>query len=101
MIGRILEIQANNGGQITSARYLFSKTSNETTVQTEGNWFFDVENSRIPLDQITEEIVLKWIVDATTQNGINTIESRLDAQISSVAHPVALPWKTETFTVTL
>lgn len=101
MIGKILEIQANSSGQIVSARYLFSKTNSETTVETEGNWFFDIGDSRIPLDQVTEEMILKWIVDATTQNGVNTIESRLDDQLSSVAQPVALPWKTETFTVTL
>ena len=100
MFCKILDIYGT-GDLITSVRYHCTQSDDYNTVETEGNWFFDIGDSRIPLDQVTEEMILKWIVDATTQNGVNTIESRLDAQLSSVAQPVALPWKTETFTVTL
>jgi hypothetical protein len=103
MNGKILELQANDLGQITSARYLFSLTDGQNTVESEGNWFFDPQESGVPLGNVTEEMVVKWIVDATTKDGVNAIKSRLQAQLSSLSasKSVNLPWKPLTFTVTL
>jgi len=103
MIGKILGIQANDLGQITSARYLFSLSDGVNTVESEGNWFFEPQESGVPLGNVTEEMIVKWIVDATTQYGANTIESRLKDQLSSLSasKSVNLPWKQPTFTITL
>ena len=103
MNGKILELQANDLGQITSARYLFTLTDGQNTVESEGNWFFEPQESGVPLGNVTEEMVVKWIVDATTKDGVNTIKSRLEDQLSSLSGSkyVNLPWKPLTFTVTL
>jgi hypothetical protein len=102
MIGEILEVQADDG-QITSARYLFTETDAQNTVQTEGNWFFEKSEDTTPFDQVTEQMIVGWIVDATTINGVNAIKSQLDAQLSSLkaAKTVNLPWNPPIFTVEL
>lgn len=103
MIGKILELHANDIGQIMSARYLFSLTDGQNTVESEGNWFFEPQESGVPLGNVDEQMVVKWIVDATTQDGVNAIKSRLEAQLLSMSasKSVNLPWKPPTFTVTL
>jgi len=47
--------------------------------------------------------VVNWLIDETTQDGVNAIKSRLQEQLDNVRNPVStsLPWAVPTFKVTL
>ena len=91
---RILGIEAKDG-VVTSAKYYVSNG----TVDTEGNWYFP-EVGQVPYDQITEEMVIVWIKEATMKDGQNIIESRLEEQ-SEQPIKVIPPWLPQTFTPNL
>jgi hypothetical protein len=88
---KILDIEAKDG-VITSAKYYVSNG----TVDTEGNWYFP-EGGQVPFEQITEEMVINWIKEASMKDGKNIIESRLDEQLEQSAKTIA-PWLPQTFT---
>jgi hypothetical protein len=52
----ILYISASNG-LITHAKYKVSLTDQDQTVETEGNWWFQGAEAKVPFDQVTEEMV--------------------------------------------
>jgi len=91
---RILGIEAKDGA-VTSAKYYVTNG----TVDTEGNWYFP-EIGQVPFDQITEEMVIVWIKEATMKDGKNIIESRLEEQ-SEQPTKVIPPWLPQTFTPNL
>jgi hypothetical protein len=91
---RILGIEAKDGA-VTSAKYYVTNG----TVDTEGNWYFP-EVGQVPYNQITEEMVIVWIKEATTKDGQNIIESRLEEQ-SKQSTKVIPPWLPQTFTLNL
>ena len=91
---RILGIEAKDG-VVTSAKYYVTNG----TVDTEGNWYFP-EPGQLPYDQITEEMVIVWIKEATMKDGQNIIESRLEEQ-SEQPTKVIPPWLPQTFTPNL
>jgi hypothetical protein len=91
---RILGIEAKDGA-VTSAKYYVTNG----TVDTEGNWYFP-EVGQVPFDQITEEMVIVWIKEATMKDGKNIIESRLEEQ-SEQPTKVIPPWLPQTFTPNL
>lgn len=99
---QILDIYAN-GDLITSVRYSCSHSDDQNTVETEGNWFFNEPVLNVPLNQVTEEMIVGWIVKETTQDGINTIKSRLEEQLASLSQTrtVYPPWKPKVFTLTV
>lgn len=91
---RILGIEAKDGA-VTSAKYYVTNG----TVDTEGNWYFP-EVGQVPYDQITEEMVIVWIKEATMKDGQNIIELRLEEQ-SEQPTKVIPPWLRQTFTPNL
>ena len=96
---KILGVEAKDG-LITNARYHVTAVSGDVVVETEGNWFFQEPKLEVPFDQVTEEMVCKWVENETTQGGKQLIQTRLDEQIAAVkaqAKTVA-PWMPQTFT---
>ncbi len=98
---KILDIYAE-GDKVTSARYHASETDGENTVETEGHWHFEGAGE-VPFDKITEDLVIAWIEQESTQNGTNPIKCRLEEQLAGLnkskqVHP---PWKPKTFKVTV
>jgi hypothetical protein len=91
---KITEIHAKDN-VILSAKYYVTNGK----VDTEGNWYFTNPGDH-PFDQVTEEMVIAWIKDASMQDGKNIIESRLDEQ-SVESNKVVPPWLPQTFTPTL
>jgi hypothetical protein len=84
---------------IFQAKYLVSLIEDDLRIETEGYWDFDPTQATIPTSQVTEEMVVHWIDQGTTQNGISSIKSRLLEQLESVKkqQEIALPWKPPTF----
>jgi hypothetical protein len=94
---KILDIYADNGS-ITSAKYLCSVSDGDNTVETEGYWSFP-EGGSVPFEQVTEEMIAKWIEDSSVVDGKNVIKSRLVEQLESLSNkPVPAPWMPQTFT---
>lgn len=96
----ILDIQAE-GDLITSVRYHCRCFNDENEVETEGNWYFAEPSLKIPLDEVTEEMIVDWISKEATKDGINLIESRLEEQLAGLSktrtvHP---PWLPKVFTL--
>lgn len=91
------------GGLILWAKYHESLSDDQNTVETEGYYHFQEPKLNVPFDQVTEEMIVGWINDGTTQNGVNAIKSRLQDQLSSLraAKSVNLPWEAPIFTVEL
>jgi hypothetical protein len=88
---KILDIEAKDG-LITSAKYYVSNG----TVDTEGNWYFP-ESGQVPFEQVTEEMVIKWIKESSMKDGKNIIESRIEEQSEQPVRAVP-PWLPQTFT---
>ena len=98
---KILDIYAD-GDKITSVRYHVSLTDGENTVETEGNWYFQGAGD-VPFDQISENLVIQWVIKESTQDGVNPIKCRLEEQLANLSkskqvHP---PWKPKTFKISL
>jgi hypothetical protein len=95
---KILSI-TNDKGLVTHAKYLLSATDGENTVETEGNYFFKGTNIVTPFDQLYEQIIINWINDETTIDGVSSIKSRLDEQLSELKSQKSssLPWLANTF----
>jgi len=95
----ILDISAKNG-LITHAKYKVSLTDQDQTVETEGNWWFQSAEAKVPFDQVTEEMVCSWIEQETMKDGINLIKSRLEEQLNELNNQstVVAPWLPQVFT---
>ena len=97
-IWKILEIYADDG-LITSAKYLCSVVDDDKTVDTEGYWTFQEPQLIVPFEEVTEEMIAKWIEDSAIVDGKNVIKSRLQEQLESLSKkPVPAPWLPQTFT---
>ncbi len=95
---KILEIYADDG-LITSTKYLCSVVDVEKSVDTEGYWTFQEPQLIVPFDQVTEEMIAKWIEDSSVVDGKNVIKSRLVEQLETLSKkPVPAPWLPQTFT---
>lgn len=95
---KILEIYADDG-LITSAKYLCSVTDGDKTVDTEGYWTFQDPMMVTPFEEVTEEMIAKWIEDSAVVYGKNVIKSRLLEQLETLSKkPVPAPWMPQTFT---
>lgn len=93
---KILDIYADDG-KITSAKYHCTVSEGQDSVETEGYWSFP-EVGDVPFDQVTEEMVAKWIEDASVKDGKSVIKSRLKEQLQSKKSPVPAPWMPQIFT---
>lgn len=102
MFCKILDIYGT-GDLITSVRYHCTQSDDYNTVETEGNWFFANPTLNVPLADVTEEMIIEWLLDETTQNGVNAIKSRLEEQLASLSQTRAVypPWKPKVFTLTV
>jgi hypothetical protein len=97
-VWKILEIYADDG-LITSAKYLCSVSDGEKSVDTEGYWTFQEPQMTVPFDQVTEEMIAKWVEDSSVVDGKNIIKSRLAEQLESLSvKPVPAPWMPQVFT---
>jgi hypothetical protein len=95
---KILEISAENG-LITHAKYFVTVSEDDKKVETEGNWWFQNPEIKVPFEQVTEDMVAKWIESETFKDGVNLITSRLIEQLKSTStQSVVPPWKPQVFT---
>jgi hypothetical protein len=86
---KILEIQAD-GDLITGARYFCAKNG----VGTEGWWKFAEPKLTVPFADVTEDIVIGWVI---TDIGAQ-VEARLDEQAAATQRVVVAPWLPQVFT---
>ena len=94
----ISEISAENG-LITHAKYFVTASENNEKVETEGNWWFKNPVLNVPFEQVTEDMVAKWIESETFKDGVNLITSRLIEQLKSLSKKAVVPpWKPQVFT---
>ena len=94
----INEISAENG-LITHAKYFVTASENNEKVETEGNWWFKNPVLNVPFEQVTEDMVAKWIESETFKDGVNLITSRLIEQLKSLSKKAVVPpWKPQVFT---
>ena len=92
---KILEIKAD-GDLITQAKYFVSHQG----VETEGYWTFREPKLTVPFADVTEEMIVAWIQDETTEGKVNMIEQRLADQAAALAkeRETPLPWMPQVFT---
>jgi hypothetical protein len=100
VVWEITDLHAD-GELITQASYKCVANDENSSVETEGHWYFPNGQVVTPLDQVTEQIVAKWIEDASTINGVSSIKSALQNQLDALKSQkrIGLPWKPSTFTV--
>lgn len=92
---KILEIKAD-GELITQAKYFVSHQG----VETEGYWTFREPKLTVAFADVTEEMIVSWIRDETTEGKVNMIEQRLADQAAALqkAKETPLPWMPQVFT---
>jgi hypothetical protein len=97
---KIISVEAPDGELITEARYHVSLEDTGKVVETEGNWFFRDYVATVPFANVTEEMVVEWIKQATSKDGRNQIEARLDEQMFEIRtkQDVVAPWLPQVFT---
>jgi hypothetical protein len=95
----IFDISAKDG-LITHAKYKVELSDKDQIVETEGNWWFNGTEAKVPFDQVTEEMVASWIEQETMKDGINLIKSRLEEQLNELnkQESVVAPWLPQVFT---
>ena len=94
---KILEVSAKDG-VITHARYHVTASSENKSVETEGNWYFDCPIAKVPFEQVTEEMVANWIEKEAVRDGQCHITVRLQEQLESLEDKVIPPWQPQIFT---
>jgi hypothetical protein len=94
---KILDVFADKE-VITSVKYHCVGFDGENSVETEGYVTFDEPEGKIPFSEVTEEMVAKWVEEATSVGGECLIKKRLAEQIA-VQKPVVAPWKPQVFTL--
>jgi hypothetical protein len=97
-IWKISEISADDG-VITHAKYHVIAEDEGCIVETEGNWWFSDKIVKTPFHEVTEADVAAWIEKETTQDGINSIKSRLEEQLATLKRDrvVVAPWLPQKF----
>ena len=90
-IWKILEVTENKG-VITHARYYVS--TEDEAVATEGNWYFDEPENKIPYEKVTEEDVANWIQKEAVKDGKCHITENLNKQLQNLKgkSPAIAPW---------
>ena len=88
-------------GLITSASYFVTLLDDQYSVSSEGHWVFDSPSMVTPYDQVTKEMIVQWIDDASTVDSVSSIKSNLEKQLIALKTPQksGLPWMPGTFTV--
>ena len=97
-IWKILELKGDEKA-IFQAKYHLSLIEDDLNIETEGYFDFDSANATIPTSEITEEMVVNWIEQATIQDGVSSIKSRLLEQFEAVKkqQTIVLPWNPQIF----
>jgi hypothetical protein len=88
-------------GFLKSLKYYCKAIDGDLSVETEGYW--SMKNTYTVTRDSYETEVVNWLIDETTQDGVNTIKSRLQEQLDNLRNPIStsLPWAVPTFKVTL
>jgi hypothetical protein len=94
---KIISIKAK-AGFITSAEYSVTATDGKHTIETRGNWEI---NKPTPIEQVKERYVVEWIKADIQEHIEQNLLKQLETVQSEVVEEVPLPWKFETFTVSL
>jgi len=92
---KIIGIEQVNG-LITEAHYYVSLNG----VETQGTHTFANPSLKTPFEEVKEQNIIDWIIQETTQDGINLIQSNLEKQLVQ-KEKVDLPWVFKTFKPTL
>jgi len=92
---KITNIEQTNG-LITHADFFVSLTDGKNTVETQGTHTFANPSLKTPFDEVKEQNVIDWIIEETSQDGINLIQSNLEKQLVQ-KEKVDLPWVFKTF----
>jgi hypothetical protein len=98
---KVIELRADEE-VIKSAKYFVRATHEGNKVETEGYCYFN-GNSGIPLAEVTEEKVIEWIQEITSESGVCIVSERLKEQLDYLEKQstVELPWKTKTFKLSI
>lgn len=98
-VWKILDVYIDSLGAITCAKYFCSLQDGESLVETEGYWHFPEAQPTVPFEEVTEEMIAKWIEDSAIVDGKNIIKSRLAEQLETLSvKPVPAPWMPQIFT---
>lgn len=93
----ILSVKAKDGF-ITSAEYSVTASDGKHTIETRGNWEI---NKPTPIEQVKERYVVEWIKADIQEQIEQNLLKQLQVVQSEAPEEVPLPWKFETFTVSL
>jgi hypothetical protein len=85
-----------DGDLITHAEFFVSLTDGTNTVEQQGTHQFTNPVMKTPLNEIKEQNIIDWIIQETTQDNVNIIQSNLEKQLVQV-EKTALPWVFNTF----
>lgn len=96
---KILDVIATDE-LITGARYYVKAYVDDLSVETEGYWTFSDQIIKTPFEDVTEEMIAKWIEDESIQDGASIIKSNLEKQLAYLGSqkPTIPPWKPQVFT---
>lgn len=96
---KITNITSENG-VITSAKYHVTAKDGDYIVETEGNWYFDCSDAKVPFDQVTEQMVANWIQEQAVADGKCHITANLEKQLEELKKPKSAPapWMPQVYT---
>lgn len=96
---KITEITAKDE-VILSAKYHITATDENNSVETEGYWYFDCPSNKIPFNEVTEDIIAKWIESEAVRDDKCHITAQLDKQLDAlnIKTDAVLPWLPQVFT---
>jgi len=94
---KILEIYADNE-VVTAVKYHCRGFDEVNSVETEGLVTFENAEVKTPFKELTQELVVEWIENATTVGGECLVKKRLEEQLKTIV-PVRAPWEPPVFEV--
>ena len=82
-------------GFVFTAHYSISAKNAAYSAGAYGSIGFERPDSLVPYSDITEEMVVKWVKDALTEEKVEQIEEALQSQLDEQAAPTkaaGVPW---------
>jgi hypothetical protein len=88
-------------GVIESVKYYIKAEDGENCVETEGYWHFDCPTAKVPFEEVTEQLIVKWVEEDAQKDGKCHITERLLEQLEElkkIKH-TSPPWMPQTFSI--
>ena len=88
------------GNALLGAYYFVSLSDDQNTVESQGLCTFSEPHIDLPINNLEERLVIRWVEDECSKNTTNNLKLNLEKQLIALkAEKISLPWVKPTFKI--